>query len=168
MAVKRITLVPESVLYRKAGKVKVVNDDIRALARDMADTLNSTTGVGIAAPQIGVSSRLVIVKYGDEDDETVNPVTYIVVNPEITDRSEDMIGGIEGCLSVPGVVGEVDRHYSLTVRGLDLTGNKVKIAAQGWLARIFQHEIDHLDGILYTDRASRVWHPEDGNVIDDV
>jgi peptide deformylase len=84
-----------------------------------------------------------------------------MINPEILNTSEETVRGIEGCLSVPGLVGEVTRAQVVTVRGQDLNGKTVKVRAQGWLARIFQHEIDHLNGVLYTDRSENFWQPDD-------
>jgi peptide deformylase len=84
-----------------------------------------------------------------------------VLNPEITKASEEMLMGVEGCLSIPNLVGEVERHAAIQVRGLNRHGKPMKFKAEGWLARIFQHEIDHLNGILFTDRATRVWQPQD-------
>ena len=83
--------------------------------------------------------------------------TYQVVNPEIIWRSEEMVIGVEGCLSIPGLAGEVERHEAVKVRGLDVYGRPVKYDLKGWIARIFQHEIDHLDGVCYVDRSSNVW-----------
>jgi peptide deformylase len=85
---------------------------------------------------------------------------YVVVNPEITRRSSEMISASEGCLSIPGYVGDVERHVAVTVRGLNRRGQPVRLKARGWTARIFQHEIDHLDGVLFIDRAERVWRLE--------
>jgi peptide deformylase len=86
---------------------------------------------------------------------------WAVLNPEIIKASEERLMGVEGCLSIPGLVGEVERHAAVQVKGLNRHGKPMKIKAEGWLARIFQHEIDHLNGVLFTDRATRVWKPED-------
>lgn len=166
MSVRPIVKIPSQVLYRKAHKIKVFDDATARLAQDMTDTLFSTTGVGLAAPQIGVGDRLIVIHYGEEDED---PVLYVVVNPEITERSEEMVSGVEGCLSVPGMIGEVDRHEKVTVKGFDVKGKALKIKAEGWLARIFQHETDHLDGILFTEQANRIWRPgENESYSDDV
>ena len=164
MAVRNIVKIPADVLGRKATKVKTFDKALEKLVEDMVDTLYSTTGVGLAAPQIGVGEKVIIVEYGEEDEE---PVLYAVVNPEIVEASEEMVKGIEGCLSVPDLIGEVDRHERITVKGQDVRGKPLKIKAEGWLARIFQHEIDHLDGILYTQRAGRVWRPGENEVYTD-
>ena len=101
-----------------------------------------------------------MVEFGNEDDETIPEQLFVLVNPEIIQESKVHVVGVEGCLSVPGLAGEVERAQVVTVRGQDQFGKKVKIRAQGWLARIFQHEIDHINGILYTDRADQIWQPE--------
>ena len=109
----------------------------------------------------------------DEDDETLDneeaPAVakklYVLVNPEIVEKSEELVLGIEGCLSVPELVGEVERHEKITVKALNRHGHPIKIKAEGWLARIFQHEIDHLEGIIYTDRTDKVWKPRDDEEI---
>jgi len=92
------------------------------------------------------------------------PKLYVIVNPEIIRRSKEMVSGAEGCLSVPGFLGEVERHQAVTVKGLDRRGKPLRIKADGWLARILQHEIDHLEGVLFIDRASKVWRAEENQV----
>jgi peptide deformylase len=159
MAVLNIVKIPDDVLKRKAHKVTTFDKELNTFIKDMIDTLRDAPGVGLAAPQVGDLRRLIVVEYGDDEDESVPPKLYVVINPEIVMPSEEMETGVEACLSIPGLVGDVDRHVSLVVKGLNRQGKPVKIKAEGWLARIFQHEIDHLDGVLYTDRATRVWKP---------
>jgi peptide deformylase len=159
MAVREIVYLPDPVLRRKAHKVAVVDKDIKAQVEDMIETMRQAPGVGLAAPQIGISNRVVVVEYGDDEDDEAPKRLYVVVNPEIREPSAEMVDGTEACLSVPRLMGDVERHQSIVVRGLNRFGKPVKIKADGWLARIFQHEIDHLDGILYPDRASKVWQP---------
>ena len=165
MAVRPIVKIPSAVLGRKAVKVKNFDAALSRLASDMVDTLRSTTGVGLAAPQIGVGEKIVVVEYSEEHE---TPELYVVVNPEIVDASDEMATGIEGCLSVPDLIGEVDRHEKITVKGQDIKGKALKFKPEGWLARIFQHEIDHLDGIIYTQRAARVWRPGENEAADEV
>jgi peptide deformylase len=100
---------------------------------------------------------VLVIEYGDPDDEDVPPKLYTLVNPEIARASRETVFGTEGCLSIPGIVGEVERADAVTVKGFNRRGQQVKIKVEGWLARIFQHEIDHLDGVLFVDRAERVW-----------
>jgi peptide deformylase len=160
MAVLKIITVPDPILRKKARKVTEFGKEFQELVKNMIDTLHEAPGVGLAAPQVAVSERLIVVEFSEEEDEETPPTTYVVVNPEIIHASEEMVNGIEGCLSVPELVGEVERHQAITVKGLNRHGKPVRIKAEGWLARIFQHEIDHLDGILYTDRTDKVWIPK--------
>ena len=102
---------------------------------------------------------LAVVEYTENEDENAKPKKYVLVNPEIISRSEEMITDIEGCLSLPGLAGMVERHEAVTVKAKNRFGKPLKIEADGWLARIFQHEIDHLDGVLYIDRAEEVFEP---------
>ncbi|MPN01001.1 Peptide deformylase 2 [bioreactor metagenome] len=161
MSVLQIVYVPDPVLRRKAHKVTDFGKEFQTLVDNMIETLREAPGVGLAAPQVGVSERLIVVEYGDDDDETVPKKLFVVANPEIVFKSEEVVKGIEGCLSVPDLIGEVERHVKIEVRGLNRHGKPVKIKAEDWIARIFQHEIDHLDGILFTDRTDLVWQPRD-------
>ena len=164
MAILEIALLPDPVLRRKAKKITTFDKDLLTLVDNMIETLREAPGVGLAAPQVSISSRLVVVEYGDEDEEgnQVGPKKlYVVVNPEIVQLSEEKETGLEGCLSIPGFVGEVERSKKIVVKGLNRYGKPVKITAEDWLARIFQHEIDHLEGIVFPDRASRVWKPKE-------
>lgn len=159
MALREIITLPHPTLRRKARKVTDFGREFQQLVEDMVETMREAPGVGLAAPQIAVSERLIVVEFGDEEDENAPQKLFVVANPEIIDASEEMVLGIEGCLSVPDLVGEVERHHSITVKGLNRYGKSTKIKAEGWLARIFQHEMDHLDGILYPDRTDKVWRP---------
>jgi peptide deformylase len=165
MAILEVVKMPDPVLRRKAHKVNQIDADIRRLIADMIDTLHDEPGVGLAATQVGIPNRVIIVEYNEDEDvnENARPKLYVVVNPEIIRQSEETEMGIEACLSVPNLVGEVDRYSEIVVRGLNRQGRPTKIKAQGWLARIFQHEIDHLDGVLFTDRAIRVWQPQEAD-----
>lgn len=165
MAIREIITIPNPILRRKAHKVTDFGKEFQTLVADMIDTLHEAPGVGLAAPQIAVSSRLIVVEYNiDEEDEDSPKKLYVVANPEIIETSEEMVSGVEGCLSVVGLVGEVERHLSVTVKGQNRYGKAVKIKATGWLARIFQHEIDHVDGIVFTDLTDRVWQPREDEV----
>jgi peptide deformylase len=157
MTIHNILAIPDLVLRRKAHKVEKIDADVRTLVADMVETMRNAPGAGLAAPQVGISKRVIVVEYGKEDDEEAPKKLYVVINPEISFPTEEKVNGIEGCLSVPGYVGEVDRYTQAVVKGLNKMGKPLKIQAKGWLARIFQHEIDHIDGIVYTDRATRIW-----------
>jgi peptide deformylase len=167
MALRTIVTLPEPVLRRKARPVSNFDDNLQTLIDDMIDTMREAPGVGLAAPQVGISDRLIVVEYVDppvEDDEgehkEVKPKLYVMINPEIVKASEEKVLGVEGCLSIPGLVGEVERFAMVQVKGLNRRGQPMKVKAEGWLARIFQHEIDHVNGIVFPDRATRVWKPE--------
>jgi len=138
-----------------------VTDETRELLHKMVETMRAEPGVGLAAPQVGVSERLIVVEYAEESENPENPEKpprlFMLVNPEIVRPSREMVEGNEGCLSIPGYLGTVERHAHITVKGLNQFGDAVKIKASGWLARIFQHEIDHLDGVLYIDRATEMF-----------
>ncbi len=157
MTVRKIVTIPEPVLRRKARKVTDFGPDLQILIDDMVDTMREAPGVGLAAPQIDVPLRVVVVEYGDEEDEDAPLKLYTVVNPEIVRFDQEAEVGTEGCLSIPGYVGDVERFTGITLKGLNRRGQPVKIKAKGWLARIFQHEVDHLDGVLFIDRAEKVW-----------
>lgn len=160
MTIRKITTFPADVLRQKAQPVTKFDRDLQKLVDDMIETMRDAPGVGLAAPQIAISKQVVVVEFGHEDDETIPKQVYVLVNPEIVKIADETVRGIEGCLSVPGLVGTVDRAQVVTVRAQDPKGKPIKIRAEGWLARIFQHEIDHLNGVLYTDRAVEIWQPD--------
>jgi peptide deformylase len=161
MAIRNIVTLPEPVLRRKARKVTDFGPELQTLIDDMVETMREAPGVGLAAPQVDVPLRVIVVEFGSEEDEDVPPKLYTVVNPEITRAAKETEIGTEGCLSIPGFVGDVDRPLGVTIKGLNRHGKPMRIKAHGWLARIFQHEIDHLDGILFPDRAEKVWKLEE-------
>lgn len=159
MAIREIKTFPHPVLRIKGKPVKAFNKELQLTIDDMIDTMREAPGVGLAAPQIGLSQQLVVVEFGDENDESVPKKVYVLVNPEIVKTSEETVTDLEACLSVPDLAGEVERHQSVTVKGQNRHGQPIKILANGWLARIFQHEIDHINGVLYIDRASKIFRP---------
>lgn len=161
MTIRDIKTFPSEVLRKKAVPVTEFDNGLQTLVEDMVETMRVAPGVGLAAPQVGISERVVVIEFGHEDDEDIPKQLYVLVNPEIVKMSDETVRGLEGCLSVPGLVGSVDRAKVVTVRAQDQQGKKIKVRAVGWLARIFQHEIDHLDGVLYTDRAVEIWQPEE-------
>ncbi len=142
-----IRLYPDPVLRKRAEPIPEITDEIRALADEMVETLVKRVGYGLAAPQVGVLKRLIVVDV--EDD------FYVLANPEIVAASEERVLGVEGCLSIPGVEAEVERARSVRVRGLSLSGEEVEVEARDLLARVFQHEIDHLNGVLFIDHLGR-------------
>ena len=147
MAVYRIVEMGEPVLREKARPVPKITPNVIKLLENMADTMYDARGVGLAAPQVGVSKRVVVVDAGDGLIE--------LINPEIITK-EGMASDSEGCLSIPGVTGEVQRAARVTVRALDREGREVEYEGEGLLARAFQHEIDHLEGILFVDKAQNI------------
>jgi peptide deformylase len=168
MTLRKIVTLPEAVLRRKAHTVTKFDKNLQTLVDDMVETMRDAPGVGLAAPQIGLSERIIVIEYfereEDEEKEDAPKKVWAVLNPEIVKASEEKLMGVEGCLSIPGVVGEVERHAQIQVKGFNRHGKPMKIKANGWLARIFQHEIDHLNGVLFTDRATRVWKPQEEEV----
>jgi peptide deformylase len=157
MAIRKIVTLPEPVLRRKARKVTDFGPELQTLIDDMLETMRDAPGVGLAATQVEVPLRVIVVEYGEDEDEKAPPKLYTVVNPEITRFDPESEIGTEGCLSIPGYLGDVNRPVAITLKGYNRRGQPVKIKAEGWLARIFQHEVDHLDGVLFIDRAEKVW-----------
>ncbi len=167
MAVREIVTSPADVLRARAVKVRSFTPKVQELIDDMIETMRAAPGVGLAAPQVGVGQRVIVVEYGEEPEDGKSPPKprklYTVVNPEILRHSAETVVGNEACLSVPGYYGDVERFASVTVKGLNRRGGPFRLKTDGWLARIFQHEIDHLDGVLYIDRARNVWKVEEGS-----
>lgn len=161
MTVREIVTNPAPVLRQKARKVSSFGADLQKLIDDMVETMREAPGVGLAAPQVDEPLRVIVVEFGDEEDEEAPAKLYSLVNPEVIKASAETDMGTEGCLSIPGFVGDVDRPVSVTIKGLNRRGKPMRIKAKGWLARIFQHEIDHLDGVLFIDRAEKVWKVEE-------
>lgn len=151
MAILRILEVPEPVLKKPAAPVKAVDDELRRLMDDMLETMYAAPGIGLAAPQIGVSRRVMVVDVSREGEPRA-PMR--LCNPEILWRSEEEEIAEEGCLSLPEQYAEVRRPAAVRVRYLDEQGRSREIEADGLLARCLQHEIDHLDGVLFTDHLT--------------
>jgi peptide deformylase len=161
MPIREIVKHPNDILRRKAQPVESIDENILRLLDDMVLTMREAPGVGLAGPQVNVPLRVIVVEYGEEPEEESNgkppkKELFTLVNPEITRASTETAMASEGCLSIPGLVGDVERAAAVTVKALNRRGQAVKIKANGWLARIFQHEIDHLNGVLFIDRAETV------------
>ena len=144
MAVVPIRTTPDPILRQKARRVKSVDGSIRKLADDMLETMHAASGVGLAAPQVGVPLRVVVVRLPEDEEQIV------LINPQVVRRAGETVAA-EGCLSIPGYVADVPRAARVTVKGLDRDGKETRVKGEELLARVLQHEIDHLNGTLYTD-----------------
>jgi peptide deformylase len=147
---------PDPILREKAKRIKTFDANLRKLASDMFETMHSHSGVGLAGPQIGQPIRLLVAEYVPDPKEEERGFKVALCNPEIVKASEEMEDGIEGCLSIPGWIGEVPRHASVTVKAQTPEGKEVRIKADHYYARVLQHEIDHLNGVLFTDRVVNI------------
>jgi peptide deformylase len=167
MTIRPICITGNPVLHTKALEVTVFDDDLRTLVQDMYDTMDEAPGVGLAAPQIGVNLRVFVYDWDAEDGSEQRGV---VINPtleisEIPEGEPDWETESEGCLSVPGERFPLKRAERATLKGVDLDENPVHIEASGWFARIFQHEFDHLEGILYVDKLIEEYNTEAKEII---
>src|SRR4030067_97213 len=134
MALRPILTLENPVLRQRARKVRAVTPALRRLIDDMIETMRAAPGVGLAAPQIGVSQRVIVVEYAEpRDGEEAPPRLYAVINPEILRPSQEVLDGTEGCLSIPGFLGDVPAHQAFSVRGLDRNGNPFRLKAHDWL-----------------------------------
>lgn len=150
--VRRIVADPDPILHKVAKKVSDLELKMpltQQLIDDMVETMHEAPGIGLAAPQVGIGKRIIIVHVSEDDGP------YVVVNP-VLDGFEGEAIATEGCLSIPGIVGDVKRAEKCVVNGLDRKGRKFRLEAEGLVARCFQHEVDHLDGVLITDKAENV------------
>jgi peptide deformylase len=164
MTVRKIITLPDPILRIQARKVVNFTSELQYLISDMVETMRSARGVGLAAPQVGIDKQLIVVEYSDQDHRTDPPSAknlYIVINPEIFQYAREIVSGREACLSVPGFYGEVNRYHRVIIKGYSRHGRPFQMKASGWLARVFQHEIDHVRGVLYTDIATQVWRTQD-------
>jgi peptide deformylase len=170
MAVLRIVALgdpDDAVLRKPTERVRNFGPALHQLLDDMAETMRDAPGVGLAAPQVGVDRRVTVIEYPEDEDDPENTLClFELVNPEIVKAKGSEIGQ-EGCLSLPNLAADVERAAYVLVRAQDRHGKEVRIKAYDWLARIFQHEIDHLRGVLMTDRADQVYRlykNEDGEL----
>ncbi|MET0398261.1 MAG: peptide deformylase [Longimicrobiaceae bacterium] len=148
MPLLNIEMLGSEVLRTPAVEVAEVDDELRRLIGDMFETMYRAEGVGLAAPQVGISRRVIVV---DVHDDEVEP--FALVNPRLVESSRETEKGEEGCLSIPGLSAAVERAAHVVVEGLDRDGNPLRVEGGGLLARCLQHEIDHLDGVLFIDRV---------------
>jgi peptide deformylase len=150
MSVREIRIMGDPVLREPAAEVAELDDEVRELVQDMMETMYHAEGIGLAAPQVGVSRRVIVVDLRDSDEE--GPIALI--NPRVTESGRKTDRSPEGCLSIPGMEEVVERPETVTVEGLTPDGETVSMKVSGLLSRALQHEIDHLDGILFVDRLS--------------
>ena len=186
MALRKIITEEDPLLRKQSREIGEITDRIRILAMDMWETMYEANGIGLAAPQVGVLRRLVVIDVAlpaEEEDEGADgllegkkseedlsgepepepeSIKCVLINPEIIEVSEDTVISKEGCLSVPGMIGEVERPRQVKIRALDLEGNQFELEGEGLLAKALLHEIDHLNGIVYTDIAMSM-EPVDPN-----
>ncbi|MEE8471802.1 MAG: peptide deformylase [Dehalococcoidia bacterium] len=160
MAVLTIRALPNSVLRQRAKRVREIDGSIQKLVDDLLETMHHASGVGLAAPQVGVPLRVAVIQLSEEDEPLV------LVNPQVVKRSGEREVE-EGCLSIPGYRGEIKRSVSITVKGRDRKGREVRVKATDLLAQVLEHEIDHLNGVLYVDHLESrdklyKLEPEDG------
>lgn len=154
MAIRKIRIDEDPILRKKSKLVTSYNDRLKTLIDDMYETMDVAYGVGLAAPQIGILKRLIVVDNRDENEE--EGMRFYMINPQIIEKEGEEVS-MEGCLSVPGKQGTVKRAKNIKVKYNDLDGNEKFMEAEDFLARIIQHETDHLDGILYTDKAIEMY-----------
>jgi len=152
MAIREIRILGDPVLRQPADEVAEVDGEVEALVEDMLETMYHASGIGLAAPQVGISKRVLVIDLGDADEDGAG--AFALVNPRVVDATRRTARGPEGCLSIPGMEDVVERPETVTVEALDPRGRPVVMTASGLLARAVQHEIDHLDGILFFDRLS--------------
>ena len=160
MAVLRIVATgdpDEDVLHRPAARVRTFGPDLHRLLDDMLETMRKAPGVGLAAPQVGLGQRITVVEYPDDEENPENTMrVYELINPELIKQKGSEIGQ-EGCLSIPGIAADVDRSTYVLLKAQDRNGQEYRLKAYDWLARIFQHELDHLQGVLMTDKAEKLY-----------
>ena len=152
MAIRDIVFADNPILRKKSKKVKHFGEALQVLIDDMVETMHAANGMGLAAPQVGVLERVIIVQLPEDEEDPQSGKIFALCNPQIV-RADGEEESEEGCLCLPGYVGAVKRAAYVTVKAQDRQGKKVRIKAEGLLARAFQHESDHLDGILYIDRV---------------
>jgi peptide deformylase len=166
MAIREIFYANDSRLRQKAKRVKQFGPALKALADDMFETMHTAHGIGLAAPQIGLLQRMFVAHLPEDEDDPQSGKPFVLVNPEVVKTSRKDIEGEEGCLSIPTWHGLVWRPEWVVVKAQDVNGKPIRFKATGLLARVFLHEMDHLDGVLFVDRVEspdKLWQlkPED-------
>ncbi|MGC9520873.1 MAG: peptide deformylase [Anaerolineae bacterium] len=162
---REVITVGDPRLRERSRPVRAITPEIRELIEDMVETMHASDGIGLAAVQVAEMERIIVIELPEDEEIWGSGELYVVVNPEIVKESRDTETGIEGCLSIPGYVGEVERAVEVTIRGMDEHGKSFKLRPRGFLARVFQHEVDHLNGVLFIDRLvapDRIWEVKPG------
>ena len=154
MAVREILQIGNPVLRRRSTKITHFDGALSRLVDDMIESMEAANGVGLAAPQVGITKRVIIVEMPDDESYPHPGERWVMCNPDVVKASRETEVGQEGCLSVAGYVGMVERPVSALIRGQDVKGKKLRVKAEGFLARAFLHEIDHLNGVLFFDHIS--------------
>ena len=147
-----IVLYPDPRLRAKNKDIEMFDAELKSVVQQMFDAMYATKGVGLAAPQVGLNKKLLVFNASGEKESSNQEI--VLCNPKIVQKSKDKEVGDEGCLSFPNIYGSVNRHLTIKVRAQDIEGNPFDIEFEGWAARIFQHEFDHIDGILFVDRMT--------------
>ncbi|MFC2035573.1 peptide deformylase [Chloroflexota bacterium] len=148
MAILPIRVVPDPILRQKAKRVRSIDSSIEKLIDNMFETMHSASGVGLAAPQVGIPLRVIVIGLPEQED-------IALINPQIVRRSGDRLVN-EGCLSVPGFIGQIKRALSVTAKGRDQNGKEIRVKADELLAQALEHEIDHINGVLYIDHLKNM------------
>lgn len=172
MSVRRIVFSDDPLLRKPSRRVQRLDDAVLDLIDDLIETMREAKGIGLAAVQIGIPERIVVIEVPitvedseEEEREPAEPEFHVLINPQVVRASREVEEGIEGCLSIPGWVGEVERHRRVVVDALDRHGREYRLEAEGLLARVLQHEIDHCQGVLFIDRIEdpdKIWPVEEG------
>jgi peptide deformylase len=166
MATREIIYANDPRLRQRAKRVKQFGPALKALANDMLETMHEANGIGLAAPQIGLLQRLLVVHLPEDENDPQSGKPFVLVNPEVVKTGRQVVEGEEGCLSIPTWYGMVSRPEWVVVKAQGTNGKSIRIRAEGLLARVFLHEMDHLDGVLFIDRVEspdKLWQvkPED-------
>jgi len=170
MTVRKILYANDPRLRQKAKKVKDFTPELKQLAEDMLETMRQAHGVGLAGPQIGIMQRIFVAEIHEDEDDPESCQSYVLINPEIVKASTETEEGQEGCLSIPYWYGLVDRPKEIEVKAKTLRGKSIRLKVEGYLARVFQHEFDHLEGVLFIDHIKdkeKLWQVLPGETVED-
>ena len=162
--IRDVKRIGDPVLRKKSKKIEKITRDVQKLIDDMLETMHHHNGVGLAAPQVGIAQRVFVVEMNASDEIPGSGITYAIVNPELVRTDSEQLTSAEGCLSIPGWRGDVQRPARAVIKGLDRDGNRIKLEVEGGIARAMLHELDHLEGVLYIDKLiapDRIWQVDE-------